>query len=46
MGLITGVTLLGFSYHLYVKGLPVDPKNTMLSQLVGIYFDHDANNPN
>jgi amino acid transporter len=40
MGLITGVTLLGFSFQLYVKGIPVDPKNTMLSQLIGMYFDH------
>ncbi|SEC45848.1 APC family permease [Paenibacillus sp. GP183] len=38
MGLLTGVTLLGFAYHLYVKGIPVDPNHTMLSQLASIYF--------
>ncbi|HJV45773.1 MAG TPA: APC family permease [Bacillota bacterium] len=40
LGLITGVTLLGFSYHLYVKGISVNPSNTMLSQLVEGYFGH------
>jgi amino acid transporter len=38
MGLITAVTLLGFSYHLYVKGITVNPNNTMLSQLSLQYF--------
>ncbi|MGA9174288.1 MAG: APC family permease [Thermoactinomyces sp.] len=40
LGLITGATLLGFSYELYVKGISVDPHNTMLSQLAGVYFGH------
>lgn len=40
LGLITGVTLMGFAYDLYVKGISVDPNNTMLSQLVGLYFGH------
>ncbi|MCZ8513564.1 APC family permease [Paenibacillus filicis] len=40
MGLLTGVTLIGFAYHLYVKGIPVDPNNTMLSQLATVYFGH------
>jgi amino acid transporter len=40
LGLITGATLLGFSYELYVKGISVDPRNTMLSQLAGVYFGH------
>lgn len=38
MGVLTGITLLGFAYHLYIKGIPVDPHNTMLSQLTGQYF--------
>ncbi|WAH39558.1 APC family permease [Alicyclobacillus dauci] len=40
LGVITGVTLLGFAYHLYVKGISVNPNNTMLSQLAGLYFGH------
>ncbi|GMA65296.1 APC family permease [Alicyclobacillus fastidiosus] len=40
LGTITGVTLLGFAYHLYVKGISVNPNNTMLSQLAGLYFGH------
>lgn len=40
LGSITGVTLLGFAYHMYVKGITVDPNNTMLSQLAGLYFGH------
>ncbi|WAH37541.1 APC family permease [Alicyclobacillus dauci] len=40
LGIITGVTLLGFAYHLYVKGISVNPHNTMLSQLAGLYFGH------
>ena len=33
MTIITGVTLLGFGFELYVKGITVNPNNTMLSQL-------------
>jgi amino acid transporter len=40
LGVITGITLFGFSYHLYVKGISVSHENTMLSQLVGSYFGH------
>jgi amino acid transporter len=40
LGTITGITLLGFAYHLYVKGITPDPQNTMLSQLAGEYFGH------
>ena len=40
LGTITGVTLLGFAYHLYVKGISVNPNNTMFSQLAGAYFGH------
>ncbi|WP_304459770.1 APC family permease, partial [Alicyclobacillus sendaiensis] len=40
LGLVTGVTLLGFAYHLYVKGISVNPNNTMLSQLAESYFGH------
>lgn len=40
LGTITGFTLLGFAYHLYVKGISVKPNNTMLSQLVNCYFGH------
>lgn len=40
LGVITSFTLLGFAYHLYVKGITVDPANTMLSQLAGMYFGH------
>ena len=40
LGSITAVTLLGFSFHLYAKGITPDPHNTMLSQLAGMYFGH------
>lgn len=40
LGLLTGVTLMGFAYHLYVKGVSVHPDNTMLSQLAALYFGH------
>jgi amino acid transporter len=40
LGTITSITLLGFSYLLYVKGISPSPNNTMLSQLAGLYFDH------
>jgi amino acid transporter len=41
LGTITAVTLLGFAYHLYVRGISPDPNNTMLSQLAGYYFGHN-----
>jgi amino acid transporter len=41
LGTITAVTLLGFAYHLYVRGISPDPNNTMLSQLTGYYFGHN-----
>jgi amino acid transporter len=40
LGIITSITLLGFAYHLYVKGITPNPHNTMLSQLATIYFGH------
>lgn len=40
LGIITAFTLFGFAYHLYVKGISVDPNNTMLSQLASTYFGH------
>jgi amino acid transporter len=40
LGVITSVTLLGFAYHLYVRGITPDPNNTMLSQLTQYYFGH------
>lgn len=40
LGTITSITLLGFAYHLYVRGITPDPHNTMLSQLTGYYFGH------
>lgn len=40
LGTVTGVTLLGFAFNLYVKGVSVNPHNTMLSQLASIYFGH------
>lgn len=40
LGAITGITLLGFAYHLYVAGISVDPNNTMLSQLSALYYGH------
>ncbi|MDI3327904.1 MAG: APC family permease [Alicyclobacillaceae bacterium] len=42
LGAITGATLLGFAFHLYIRGISVDPNNTMLSQLAGLYFGHGA----
>lgn len=38
LGVITSVTLLGFSYHLYVHGISIHPGVTALSQLLEIYF--------
>lgn len=40
LGTITAVTLLGFAYHLYVRGISPNPNNTMLSQLAEYYFGH------
>lgn len=40
LGTITGVTLIGFALHLYVRGIQVDPNKTMLSQLAEQYFGH------
>jgi amino acid transporter len=40
LGTITAVTLMGFAYHLYVRGIQVDPNKTMLSQLAEQYFGH------
>ncbi|UOF90642.1 APC family permease [Fodinisporobacter ferrooxydans] len=40
LGSITAFTLMGFAYHLYVKGISVDPNNTMESQLLSTYFGH------
>jgi amino acid transporter len=40
LGVITSVTLLGFAYHLYVRGITPGPNNTMLSQLTQYYFGH------
>lgn len=40
LGTITSITLLGFAYLLYVKGISPSPDNTMLSQLTGLYFGH------
>lgn len=40
LGTITGITLLGFAYHLYVSGISVETNNTMLSQLAELYFGH------
>ena len=41
LGTITAVTLLGFAYHLYVRGISPNPNNTMLSQLSEYYFGHN-----
>lgn len=38
LGVITGITLMGFSFHLFVNGISVNPQNTMLSQLTSSYF--------
>jgi len=40
LGVITSVTLLGYAYHLYVNGITPDPNDTMLSQLIQVYFGH------
>lgn len=40
LGIITSLTLLGFAYLLYVKGISPSPENTMLSQLAEMYFGH------
>ncbi|WP_235824969.1 APC family permease [Bacillus salipaludis] len=40
LGTITAITLLGYAYHLYVKGISPNPNNTMLSQLSESYFGH------
>uniref|UniRef100_UPI00313A7865 APC family permease n=1 Tax=Bacillus sp. OTU2372 TaxID=3043858 RepID=UPI00313A7865 len=40
LGTITSITLLGFAYHLYVRGISPAPGNTMLSQLTEDYFGH------
>ncbi len=40
LGAITSITLIGFAYHLYVKGISPNPNNTMLSQLTEEYFGH------
>lgn len=40
LGILEGVTLLGFTYHLYVRGITVNSSNTMLSQLAGLTFGH------
>lgn len=38
LGVITSITLLGFAYHLYVNGIAPKPDDTMLSQLIQVYF--------
>ncbi|WP_042374929.1 APC family permease [Neobacillus jeddahensis] len=38
LGIITSITLIGFSFHLFINGISVKPHNTMLSQLTGLYF--------
>ncbi|MGZ3767750.1 MAG: APC family permease, partial [Mucilaginibacter sp.] len=40
LGAVTSITLLGFSYHLYVQGISPNLHNTMLSQITAIYFGH------
>ncbi|MCY0889295.1 MAG: APC family permease [Alicyclobacillaceae bacterium] len=40
LGVVTGITLLGFSSLLYFQGISVNPNNSMLSQLLGVYFGH------
>lgn len=40
LGVITSITLLGFAYHLYVNGIAPNPNDTMLSQLIQVYFGH------
>lgn len=38
LGIITAISLSGFSYHLYVNGISVMPHNTLVSQLTSTYF--------
>ncbi|NHC39929.1 APC family permease [Bacillus sp. MM2020_1] len=38
LGVITAITLLGFSLHIFINGISVNPHNTMLSQLTSTYF--------
>ncbi|RIV17174.1 APC family permease [Alicyclobacillaceae bacterium I2511] len=40
LGIITGITLMGFAYQLYVENISVNPRDTMLSQLAQLYFGH------
>lgn len=40
LGIVTSITLLGFSFHLYVQGISPNEHNTMLSQITAIYFGH------
>lgn len=40
LGIITAITLFGFAYHLYVRGIEVNPNKTMLAQLAEQYFGH------
>jgi amino acid transporter len=40
MACTTGVTLLGYAFHLYVQGIQPHPNQTMLSQLAEQYFGH------
>ncbi|MEH7483841.1 APC family permease [Neobacillus drentensis] len=40
LGAITGFTLIGFAYLLYIKGISPSPGNTMLSQLAEMYVGH------
>lgn len=40
MTIITGFTFTVFTYELYVKGISVNPSNTMLSELSSVYFGH------
>lgn len=38
IGIITAVTLLGFSFQLYVNGISEAANNTLVSQLASMYF--------
>ncbi|MBE3556881.1 MAG: APC family permease [Firmicutes bacterium] len=40
LGVVTAITLLGFSFLLWVQNIPVNAHNTMLSQLAQRYFGH------
>nr|WP_322348837.1 APC family permease [Paenibacillus albus] len=40
LGSVTAVTLIGYAYHLYVRGVEVREDKTMLSQLAEQYFGH------